>query len=337
MTKHFLAQEDWDFFAQVFTEGHCAGHQCWHLHDPHHPRHSEADRAITGDPVQDVYVAIDRAIGDILADVDARTTVVVMASHGMNARFTADFMLSEILVGLGVAVAEASSDGGATLWNVKRALDPLLTRSWQALPGVARAWLAPLRRRTRNWIGTPSPDRPLLLDPASGRCFTIPNNHTHGGIRVNLEGREPEGKVRPEELDSFLDRLGRDLLAIVNLETGKRIVSRVMRTGDYYRGSLTEHFPDLLVEWACADPVRSVYSEKLGQLDKEYRYCRTGDHNPAGMFIAYGPGIARGRLDRTVSILDFAPTFCEALGVEAEDLDGAAIREIAAAAAMRPD
>ncbi|MDZ4675864.1 MAG: alkaline phosphatase family protein, partial [Gemmatimonadota bacterium] len=37
LTRHFLAEEDWDCLIQVFTEAHCAGHQAWHLHDPTHP------------------------------------------------------------------------------------------------------------------------------------------------------------------------------------------------------------------------------------------------------------------------------------------------------------
>jgi predicted AlkP superfamily phosphohydrolase/phosphomutase len=329
VTRHFLAQEDWDFFAQVFTESHCVGHQCWHLHDRSHPRFSEADFAVAGDPVRDIYVAIDRAIGDILADVDDRTTVVVMASHGMNAKYVPQFMLGDILVRLGVAADKPSPAGGPGTLAAKRALDPMLTWAWHRVPGFARSWLDPLRRRTRDWVSVPSRDIPASLDPAAGKCFIITNNHTHGGIRVNLAGREPAGTVQPgAEYEAFLDELGRDLMAIVNLENGKRIVNRVIRTRDQFDGPATSHFPDLLVEWTCAAPVKSVWSEKIGRLDKQYNYCRTGEHNPAGMFIATGPGIAPGRLDRLVSVMDFAPTFCEALDVKVDAFDGTPIPEV---------
>ena len=33
LTREFLQQGGWDFFMQVFSETHCVGHQCWHLHD----------------------------------------------------------------------------------------------------------------------------------------------------------------------------------------------------------------------------------------------------------------------------------------------------------------
>ncbi|HEX9837485.1 MAG TPA: alkaline phosphatase family protein, partial [Alphaproteobacteria bacterium] len=317
ITKHFLAQEDWDFFAQVFTESHCAGHQCWHLHDPLHPRHDPAAVAVAGDPVKDVYVAIDRAMGEIIDSVDRDTTIVAMAGHGMNAKYVSQFMLGDILVRLGVAEPKAKGMAapGSTVASAKRALDPVLTWGWQHTPAAAKRWLDPLRHRARDWVHVPSTDIPLELDPAASRCFIIENNHSHGGIRVNLIGREPAGMVASgAACEAFLDALSRDLLDIVDVDTGKRIVTRVMRTKDIYSGPAAEHFPDLLVEWSCAHLAHAVSSPKIGRLDKNYVFCRTGEHNPGGMFIAMGPVIAPGRLAGVRSLTDMAPTFCEALG-----------------------
>ena len=101
LTGHFLRQGGWDLFAQVFTESHCAGHQCWHLHDPTHPWHKEEMARFIGDPVKDVYVAIDAAMGRILAEVDDDTTVVFLAGHGMGPKYQAQFLLDQILLRLG--------------------------------------------------------------------------------------------------------------------------------------------------------------------------------------------------------------------------------------------
>ena len=62
-TLDLLGQGGWDFFVQVFTEAHCAGHQCWHLHDRAHPAHDSRVAAETGDPLRSVYQAIDTGIG----------------------------------------------------------------------------------------------------------------------------------------------------------------------------------------------------------------------------------------------------------------------------------
>ncbi|MEO8306255.1 MAG: alkaline phosphatase family protein [Betaproteobacteria bacterium] len=326
VTRHFLAREDWDFFAQVFTEAHCIGHQAWHLHDRTHPRYNEADRALVGDPVRDVAVGIDRAIGEILADVDESTIVVVMAGHGMTAKYVPQFMLTDILLKLGVAKRASSAPPEPLPPSLRRTLDPILTWGWRHTPRAAHHLLEPLRHRARAMVETPTK---IPLDPAAGKCFVVNNNSTHGGIRVNLVGREPEGKVLPgAEYEAFVEELSRDLLDLVNVDTGRRIVNRVIRRTDLYRGDATEHFPDLFVEWVGAEPVRAIRSARIGRIDREYSYCRTGEHVQAGVFIASGPGIPHGRLDREVSVLDFAPTFCEALGVDCDQFDGIAIPEI---------
>ena len=246
VTKHFLAQEDWDFFAQVFTEAHCIGHQGWHLHDPAHTRYNEADRALVGDPVRDVAVAIDRAIGEILAGVDESTTVIVMAGHGMASKYNAQHMLVDILLKLGVAKRASGAPAQPLPPSLRRTLDPNLTWGWQHTPQIARRFLDPLRHRARALVETPTK---VPLDRAAGKCFMINNNSTHGGIRVNLAGREPEGKVQPgAEYESLLEELSRDLLDIKNVETGRRIVNRVIRRTDLYQGEAAEHFPDLFVE-----------------------------------------------------------------------------------------
>lgn len=46
--------------------------------------------------------------------------------------------------------------------------------------------------------------------------------------------------------------------------------------------------------------------------------------------MALGGGIRSGRLDRAVSIMDLAPTFCELLGVTLPGAEGAPIGKIVA-------
>jgi predicted AlkP superfamily phosphohydrolase/phosphomutase len=329
LTRHFLQQSEWDFFAQVFTESHCVGHQCWHIHDAKHPRHDSDQAGIVGDPLRHVYQAIDKALGEVLSEVDESAIVIVLVSHGMGYKYGPQFLLDQILLRLGVAVPADIVESEASPRLRDRA-DPLLTWGWQQLPQAMRDLLQPARAGMRNWIdGEPAP-KPNPINLARSKCFPVENNYAHGGIRVNLEGREPEGKVSAHDFDRFCDELTRDLMDIVSLETGKRVVSRVIRTKDFYRGDCLDYLPDLLVEWASDAPIASIrlHSEKLGELAGEYRFCRSGDHFPGGMFVAYGPGISPGRLQRTVSIMDFGPTVCSLLGTPLPHVDGQAIAEI---------
>lgn len=338
LTRHYLKQEHWDFFAQVFTESHCVGHQCWHLHDPGHPSYEPEFAAATGDLMKDVYVAIDAAIGDILSDAGPETTTIVLAGHGMTSKRGAQFMLHEILVRLNVAVA---AEPASTAPSPVDRLDSLLAWGWQQMPQSARQLLKPVRDRLRGWIDEPGGLPAPKLDPAKGKCFLVENHFAVGGIRLNLTGREPSGKVLPgPEADALCVQLKRDLMDIRDLNTGKRAISDVVRTRDLYRGDYLDDLPDVLVIWSADVPLGTAVvgkpgngkvrlgSDKIGVLEGENRYCRTGEHRPDGMFIASGPGVEPEALQRTVSILDFAPTITKLLDVDLPDVDGEAISEI---------
>lgn len=333
LTRHFLKQGGWDLFAQVFTESHCAGHQCWHLHDPTHPWHNQETARLVGNPVKDVYVAIDAAMGKILSEVDDDTTVMLLAGHGMGPKYQAQFLLDQVLLRLGVAQAPKAEPAPAPARpTLADTMDSALTRGWQQLPDALRRRLKPMRKLLRSWIDQP-PVRPApTIDPAAGQCFMVSNNFAHGGIRINLIGREPQGKVAPgREFDAVCSTLIEDLMAIVNAQTGRPIVRRVIRTAEMYHGDYLDHLPDLLVEWTNEAPVYAIRSEKIGEIRGEYRYCRSGEHKPEGLFIVTGPSVPHAQLDRTVSILDFAPTLTALLDVHLPDADGAPIPEIVSA------
>lgn len=338
LTKHYLQQERWDFFGQVFTESHCIGHQCWHLHDEKHPAHDPAVVAVTGNPMLEVYKAIDRGIGEILALADAETTVIVLLGHRMAHKFGAQFLLPDVLVALGVAVRrEPSALAG---------VDAGLTRVWQALPGGLRALLGTPRALTRRWFderldtGPALPPSVTALDTRRSEVFLMDSGFPASGLRLNLVGREPAGLVRPDDAAAFSGQLRKNLLALRHADSGKPAVRAVRRVCDFYDGEHADLLPDLLVEWddsrylgsaTCGNPRMSEVSLVLPDgtvVTRVNRYCRTGDHRREGLFVARGPGIRPERLARRVSIMDFASTFGALLEVPVLPVDGRLIDEV---------
>lgn len=331
LTRHYLAQDDWDFFAQVWTESHCVGHQCWHLHEPSHPRHEADLAARVGDPVRDVYVAIDAAIGRVLDAIDNDTTVILFTGHGMGPKYDSQFFLDDILLRLGYAVPprpEAAMEGRTSAQRHRR-IDDLMTLAWQRMPRGLKGVAQPLRKSLRAWVETTRPAPVRKVDFAASRCFAVPNNAVHGGIRVNLAGREPEGKVRRgDEFDALCEAVAADILEIVNLDTGDPIATRAFRADSVYSGEYLDFLPDVLVEWNQHSPVFSVGSGKIGRLEGVDPYTRTGDHRKGGMFVALGPHLRHGKLGRTVDVMDFGPTIARMLGVDLRDVDGKPIEEL---------
>jgi predicted AlkP superfamily phosphohydrolase/phosphomutase len=336
LTNYFLMNGSWDFFAQVFTEAHCVGHQCWHLHDPSHPSYDHDTAAMVGDPINDVYVAIDKAIGEILHHVDDRTFVIVLASHRMAHNFGAQFLLPDILVKLMVAQPRAVEEVKAD--PIGR-LDHLLTRTWHHTPVALEKAIRPIADRLRSRVHLPG--SVSRLDFRRSQCFPLDNGLSVGGIRVNLIGREPYGTVRPgTEMNSFCNALIRDLLDIVDLETGDPVIKKAVMTSELYSGECLDHLPDVLVEWddekaignkglnkGMGSKVR-LASKKMGVVEGVNTYTRTGDHRAEGLFIAFGPGIKPGSMTRPVSIMDFGPTVARLLGVSLPNVDGEPVTEV---------
>jgi Uncharacterized conserved protein len=96
-SSYYLEQGGWDLFMTVFADPHDVGHQCWHLHDPGHPKHDPDWVRQFGNPIQDLYVAIDAAIGKLVEQAGPQATVMVFTGPGMGPNYTANFLLDGIL------------------------------------------------------------------------------------------------------------------------------------------------------------------------------------------------------------------------------------------------
>jgi predicted AlkP superfamily phosphohydrolase/phosphomutase len=325
LTRDVIAREPWDFAIQVFTESHCVGHQCWHLHDVQHLAHDRAIRGVTGDPLERVYSAIDAAIGDIIRGVGDDVTLIVFSAHGMSYWYGAQLLLPQILLKLGVAIGTTVKPAAADAGSITNAAAAV----WRRLPSGIRRRLSPLRDRAVSGCRQAPSAVPLTIDAPRSRCFPVYNGLIEGGIRLNLRGREPNGVLEPgAAADGFCADLRRELLAITDERTGARLVREVVRTKDVVQGAALDALPDLLVLWSDAIATGSsvvgdgrgatirVHSPRIGVVAGTNAFGRTGEHRPDGFCVAMGPGVARGRLPRDFSLLDYAPTFAALVGVE---------------------
>lgn len=295
--------------AVAFTETHCSGHQLWHLHDPTHDRHDPAIVAELGDPLLDVLAAVDASVGRVLALAPPDARILVLASHGMGRHYD------------GVNAFDAALER----------LEPFLPAGRRpSLQG--RLGLLLDRPRTRRWSrslrkrfgrGLPLPPR------AAGRTsFMVPNNDAWAGVRVNLVGREPHGRIRPgAEYDAYLRELTALLGELRNGVTGGPIFGSIVRTDTVHPLPHAAPLPDLLAEWRRDAPIPSITSPRIGVVEGRYKGMRTGDHRSDGLAIVVGPGIPHRPLGRTVPTEDLAPTLLAWAGVPWPGVDGRPVAE----------
>ncbi|HVL63880.1 MAG TPA: alkaline phosphatase family protein [Actinomycetota bacterium] len=220
------------------------------------------------------------------------------------------------------------SDHGFTRWEMTVHLNALLARwGYFALKPGAAALRSGLVRKAVPVAKRFLPRR--LAREAKGRTFSavdwertrafaspIPQQ----GIIVNVRGREPQGVVDPDELESVKDDLTRRLLE-TRAPDGAPLVDEVHRSEDVFHGDAREGAPDLL-------PVmrdhRYENSDEIFHKDpfSDVRHMPRGVHHMDGIVAIAGPGARAGaRIEGHV--MDVTPTLLYLAGLAVpEGLDG---------------
>jgi predicted AlkP superfamily phosphohydrolase/phosphomutase len=297
MTRHLMAEQAWDFVGVCFSESHCVGHQCWHLHDPSHEWHQRKSGA--GDPVERIYRELDAAVGRLVAAAGEATNVFLLFSHGMGSHYDGGHLMKEALKRINSRLPFGRSRA-EQLEAYQDAKDD---------PSVAEAGIRIL------------PDG--LPMPAQVRSFLVPNNDAFVGIRLNIVGRERFGRLLPgEDTEGYVDTLTATLRKITIGPDGPRAFARIFRTEEAYPDRQTvDALPDIIAEWSRAAPYHALCSPAIGTIEGDYKGVRSGDHRAGGRLVVAGPGIDAAILP-AARTEDIAPTICASLGVALAGIDG---------------
>jgi predicted AlkP superfamily phosphohydrolase/phosphomutase len=304
MLVDLLGREEWDLFTCAFGESHCVGHQFWGFMDESHPNHPSDSPPALSSAINDVYRALDRGIGEVIAAAGPDAHVLVVASHGMGPNADGPQLLPEVLIRLGMVT------GRESLLKIRNAVPRPVRRA------IGR--LVP--KRARQSVPLAIGERSRAMDSPAVRAMVLKNNRC-GAIRVNLVGREPFGSVMPgQEFDALLDELRRALLELVDPESGLPIVTRVVTTDEAFGPDHHPALPDLLVVFRTdLGPLNACSSPRVGVVRSPAitpEHPRTGDHVPVSRLWSMGPGITAGETLPGGSVLDVAATVLDLLGVE---------------------
>jgi len=180
------------------------------------------------------------------------------------------------------------------------------------------------RRLTARFRGAPT--EATYLADGSRRFLPVENFPIFGALRLNVIGREPNGRVARSEMNATIDLLEAELLALRDADT-------VIRTADHYDNVDGSGMADVLVEWVDDTVVEAVTSPTIGTIRRPSGEFRTGTHRQDGLAILCGPQFPAGVRAEMQSV-DLWPTLAEALGVDAGEVDGTAL-PVAAASTHR--
>lgn len=125
-------------------------------------------------------------------------------------------------------------------------------------------------------------------------------------------------KQKKQEIINKLERL-KD-------KNGKKIVKKVWRREEIYKGKYLNQAPDLII-----DQARNVHiSGGIGARDIfENQKKWLAENKKEGLFLAWGPAIKKGQVVKNAQILDLAPTILYLFGLPIpKDMDGKILKSI---------
>ncbi|MGA1844025.1 MAG: alkaline phosphatase family protein [bacterium] len=137
-----------------------------------------------------------------------------------------------------------------------------------------------------------------------------------GRIYLNLQGREPQGRVRPDRYRETLEGLREALFDLRDPETGERIIASVHLRDEIYKGAYLTQAPDMVALPCPGYDLKGNVNQPALTRESDLEGMHTFDD--AFLFIR----------DREIrrehfSILDVTPTLLDLLGCKPfRDLEG---------------
>jgi len=310
LAEELLRRERFDLVWLTFSAAHLAGHQFWDLSQLDEPGLDASTRRTLETALDDVYVAVDRAMGRVIESLPAGADVLVTSAVGMDVNTSGADLLPQMLAAVRDGVRQ--NGDAASIWRLRAAVPaPVRARIAAALPArAARELTARLELRGIDWSAT--------------RAFAHPADN-QGYVRLNLRGREREGVVDPAEAPALCEELRAGLATFTDPD-GAPAVSSVERAAMLYPGRRAERLPDLVVRWAerPATTVRELHSARFGTVRRAGGGSgRSGNHTAGDAWALVVPGRSASREpSRPARLVDVAATICEALGLDASGLPG---------------
>lgn len=324
-----LSRGDWDLFLALYVESHTMNHVGWHL-GGEHPLAAFGDQ--DGNAQLEVLHAIDHAIGEIAKALPDHATLMVYTidNTGLNSMDIPSMaLLPELLFRWNYPSLQALGKGdlGHSVPAMRTSYDRHWKKEvWSLTTGEGKRLLASPYRLEQE--GHPMSWNPAAwYQPlwASMKAFALPSV-ADGYVRLNVQGREANGIVSPDNFVLELAKISELLERTIDPRSRQPLVKQLIATRDK-PGDSPEVPPDLIVCWnnkLAADVMDSPDCGRIGPLP----YFRSGGHLSHGssvenFFAVRGPGIHPGVRVKPGNLEDLPATILDLLGAKAsKDMTG---------------
>ena len=316
---HLMKSRPWNVLMAVFVATDRIQHFFW-------PDEKVSLEKPDWYPIRSIYQHIDSVIGETLTLVDENTTVLVVSDHGFGPAHFAKIGLNLLFAKLELLHYRQGRD-----WLQSRALKYLLLYGQKFIPHrlqhpLSQAFPRLLHRARHESLFSG-------IDWSRTQIFAEEFGNI---VRVNLQGREPEGTVSVKDYHPLCERVRDILLNLTDPESGAPLVRAVYRREYIYHGPYLEKAADLVIEWddevlqdaLCYHGVGRAIIIRAPKRIGASKWL-TGTHRSEGIFIANGPHIKQGATLTTANHYDITPTILYLQGHPIpKDMDGRVLTEI---------
>ncbi len=317
--EHLLAKEPWDLFVVVFESTDRAQHTFWKFMDPKHPEFNQRDFKNYGAVIKHIYQDLDERLGKLMKQLPDDATVLVMSDHGFGPLYNG-VRLNKWLEQEGYLKISSDTIAASKLVSRERiaALIPKILGNNKIFNAIKRVS-----------GGGPKPPGLSGVDILKTGVFTVGG---HGNLTVNLQGRQAQGSVSPDQYEALRDELIAKLTQLKDPETGEKVIQGAWRREEVYP-VFQDFIPDIIIRWSPG--YYCINEQELGFLrikpdgDNLITIHRwSGNHLPNGIIFMSGPDVRVGYKINGAEIIDVAPTIMALLDVEVPKyMDGKVLKD----------
>jgi len=293
--------------------------------DPKHPMFDQKTHDKYYPRLLEYYQAVDRHLEGLCSMLDGDTLFLVMSDHG----FTSIHKWMDVNIWL-------LREGFLHLkWSLPVLLRRFLFRCGFTYTNIAKLILKMGLGRMAVRAGRGRRQQLQekfflsLRDVDWGRtqAYSIGN---FGEIFINLQGREPNGSVWPEQYQQVCRQISHRLQQLTDPGSGENVVAKVFDREEIFAGKFSATAPDIFFLTQDMKIKPNGLSDFTSRKVLEDTYASTGHHNLNGIVMVYLPGtVPTGVKIDNARITDIAPTILYIMGKKVpDDMDGRVLLEI---------
>lgn len=306
--KYLLKKYDWDLGLIFFTEPDRVNHYFFHDADPTHPFNKSKKNM--NNRIQEYYKMLDGILEDLM-NLYKDIPFIIFSDHGMTSLHK-DIFIEEYLVEWKLLFLNKKAGKNKNL--LARALD--ISRRYIYKIGLAEK----IRRLIPGGLFTfivlkasRLEEEKSNIDWSKTKVY-FPNPACQG-FRINLKGREDNGIVLKEDYEKLRNLIIKKMLSLKDPETGEKMIQKVYKREELYKGPYVENAQDLIVEAHSKYHLqKGVGRGKIGLASIE-GVPKSAEHAKDGIFIFYKKGIKPKKL-KAINLVDIASYILYIFGIQ---------------------